>query len=66
MHEKTDLGYVKIGLIIIIFYLLVYDRRKQDGWRMNLIRQYIKKLWQRENYLKGKGQQMWEKRKQKK
>ena len=31
MHEKTDLGYVKIGLIIIIFYLLVYDRRKQDG-----------------------------------
>ena len=66
MHEKTDLGYVKIGLIIIIFYLLMYDRRKQDGWRMNLIRQYIKKLWQRENYLKGKGQQMWEKRKQKK
>ena len=66
MHEKTDLGYVKIGLIIIIFYLLVYDRRKQDGWRMNLIRQYIKKLWQRENYLKGKGKQMREKRKQKK
>lgn len=66
MHEKTDLGYVKIGLIIIIFYLLMYDRRKQDGWRMNLIRQYIKKLWQRENYLKGKGKQMREKRKQKK
>lgn len=66
MHEKTDLGYVKIGLIIIIFYLLMYDRRKQDGWRMNLIRQYIKKLWQRENYLKGKGKQIREKRKQKK
>ena len=32
MREKMDLGYVKIGLIIIIFFnLFMYDRRKQDG-----------------------------------
>ena len=31
MREKMDLGYVKIGLIIIFFNLFMYDRRKQDG-----------------------------------
>lgn len=64
MREKTDLGYFKISLSFF-FYLLMYDRRKNDGWRMNLIRQYTKKLWQRENYLKGKGEEMREKRKTK-
>lgn len=65
MRQKTDLGYVKIGLITIFFYLLMYDRRKKVGWRMNLIRQYNNKLWQRENYLKRKGKEMREKRKEK-
>ena len=52
-------------LVSFFFNLLMYDRRKNDGWRMNLIRQYTKKLWQRENYLKGKGSK-WERNENKK